>query len=193
MKLITWAKLEGLNEQTVRRWARTGKMPVPYTKTPGGHYLIHDPKYENPQQENKTKTIGYARVSSSNQKQDLKQQSDRIKAFLANMGENKPEVICEIGSGINGTRSKINKILADPTIGTIVVEHSDRLAQMNAQLVKSALKATNRRLIVIDNTELEDDLVQEVTEFMTSACARMYGRRAAKTKALAAMKAAENA
>lgn len=193
MKLTKWAELEGLNIQTVRKWAREGTLPVPSTLTPGGHYLVHDPKYENTVPSTSLKTVGYARVSSSDQKSDLIRQEDRVKAFLVNLGEDAPEVISEVGSGMNGSRSKINRLLSDPTIGTIVVERADRFARMNIQLVKSALEASGRRLVVIDDTEYEDDLVQEVTEFMTSVCARMYGRRSARNKALAAMEAAKNA
>ena len=193
MKLAKWAELEGLNIQTVRKWAREGILPVPSTLTPGGHYLVYDPKYENTVLSTSLKTVGYARVSSSDQKDDLIRQEDRVKAFLVNLGENTPEVISEVGSGMDGSRSKINRLLSNPTIGTIVVERMDRFARMDIQLVKSALEASGRRLVVIDDTEYEDDLVQEVTEFMTNVCVRMYGRRSARNKALAAMEAAENA
>lgn len=42
-----------------------------------------------------------------------------------------------------------------------------------------------------DDTELDDDLVRDMTEVLTSFCARLYGRRAAKRcaeKALEAMR-----
>ena len=62
-----------------------------------------------------------------------------------------------------------------------------------AGLVESALKAQGRRIIVVDDTELDDDLVRDVTEVLTSFCARLYGRRAAKRKTDAALKAARDA
>ena len=43
---------------------------------------------------------------------------------------------------------------------------------MNAGLVESALKAQGRRIIVVDDTELDDDLVRDMTEVLTSFCAR---------------------
>ena len=63
------------------------------------------------------------------------------------------------------------------------------MARMNAGLVESALKAQNRRLIVVDDTELDDDLVRDMTEVLISFCARLYGRRAAKHRAQAALEA----
>ena len=93
---------------------------------------------------------------------------------------------------MNDRRRKLNKVLSDPTIGTIIVEHRDRLARMNAGLIESALNAQGRKLIVVDDTELDDDLVCDMTEVLTSFCAR-YGRRAAKRKTDAALKAAHDA
>lgn len=70
------------------------------------------------------------------------------------MGVDAPEIVTEIGSGANGTRrKKLNKLLADPTVGTIIVEHRDRFARMNMTLVESALRAQGRRVIVTDDVE----------------------------------------
>lgn len=195
MLVREWASREGLNPQTVWKWCRTGKMPVPVEKTPTGMYLIHDPKYETPAQPApaKGRTVCYARVSSADQADDLRRQADRLKAFALNMGVEHPEVVTETGSGMNERRRKLNRLLADPTVRVIIVEHRDRLARMNAGLVESALRAQGRRVIVVDDTELDDDLVRDMTEVLTSFCARLYGRRAAKHKAQAALKAAHDA
>ena len=90
---------------------------------------------------------------------------------------------------MNDRRRKLNKVLSDPTIGTIIVEHRDRLARMNAGLIESALNAQGRKLIVVDDMELDDDLVCDMTEVLTSFCARLYGRRAAKHRAEKALEA----
>lgn len=170
-------------------------MPVPVERTPSGMWLIHDPKYETPAPSHteRSRTVCYARVSSSDQKNDLQRQADRLKAFALSMGIERPEIITEVGSGMNDKRRKLNRLLADPTVGTLIVKHRDRLARMNAGLVESALKAQNRKLIVVDDTELDDDLVRDMTEVLTSFCVRLYGRRAAANKAKAALRAAEHA
>ena len=195
MLVKEWAEREHLHPQTVWKWCRTGKMPVPVEHTPSGMWLIHDPKYETPSPSDaeQSRTVCYARVSSADQKADLQRQADRLKAFALGMGVEAPEVVTETGSGMNDKRRKLNRLLADPTVGTIVVEHRDRLARMNSGLIESALKAQGRRLIVVDDKELDDDLVRDMTEVLTSFCARLYGRRAAANKARAALKAAEHA
>ena len=177
MLVKEWARLEGLHPQTVWKWCRQGTMPVPVEQTPTGMWLIHDPKYETmPQSKSmEPRTVCYARVSSGDQKNDLQRQADRLKAFALDR------------------RRKLNRLLADPTVGTLIVERRDRLARMNAGLVESALKAQGRRIIVVDDTEPDDDLVRDMTEVLTSFCARLYGRRAAKRKTDAALKAARDA
>lgn len=189
MRAKEWAALEGLHEQTVWKWCREGRMPVPVERV-GGLWLVHDPKYEAPPAPTAgRRTVCYARVSSSDQKADLQRQADRLKAFAINMGASDIEVVSEIGSGMNDKRRKLNQVLADPTVGTIIVEHRDRLACMNAGLIESALEASGRRLIVVDDTDLDDDLARDMTEVLTSFCARMYGRKSAAHRAQRALEA----
>jgi len=166
-------------------------MPVPVERVGG---LVHAPKYEAPPAPTAGRhTVCYVRVSSSDQKADLQRQADRLKAFAVNLGVKDAQVVTEIGSGVNDKHRKLNKVLADPTVGTIIVEHRDRLARMNAGLIESALEASGRRLIVIDDTDLDDDLARDVTEVLTSFCVRLYGRGAARSKVEAALKAVRGA
>ena len=195
MLVKEWAEREHLHPQTVWKWCRTGKMPVPVERTPSGMWLVHDPKYETsvPSDTRQSRTVCYARVSSAGQKADLQRQADRLKAFALSMGVEAPEIVTETGSGMDDKRRKLKRLLADPTVGMIIVEHRDRLARMNAGLVESALKAQGRRIIVVDDTESDDDLVRDMTDALTSFCARLYGRRAVKNKVQAALRAAEDA
>lgn len=68
-------------------------------------------------------------------------------------------------------------------MATIVVEHRDRFARFGAEYVEAALSAPGRRLLVVDPAEVDDDLVLDVTEILTSLCTRLFGRRAAKNRA----------
>jgi putative resolvase len=100
-------------------------------------------------------------------------------------------VVTEVGSGLNARRPKLAKLLRDPQVTTIVVEHRDRLARFGVEHLTCALAATGRTIVVLDDTEVDDDLVRDMTQILTSFCARLYGRRSAKRKAEAAMAAAE--
>jgi putative resolvase len=81
--------------------------------------------------------------------------------------------IVEIGSGLNGRRKQILKVLADPAITVLVVEHRDRLARFGVELVRATLEASGRRLLVMNETESKVDLVQDMTDVLTSLCARL--------------------
>ncbi|WP_282432474.1 IS607 family transposase [Pelotomaculum schinkii] len=102
------------------------------------------------------------------------------------------KAVTEIGSGLNGHRLKLMKLLADPKIRVIVVEHRDRLMRFVFEYVESCLSVQGRRVIVMDQSEMKDDLVQDMIEVLTSFCARLYGRRSAKNKVKKAMEALEN-
>jgi putative resolvase len=119
----------------------------------------------------------YARVSSYDQRADLDRQVARLSEWAARTGNPVVRVEVEVGSGMNGSRSKLRRLLADPRVTMVVVEHRDRLARMNAELVEAALSAHGRRLVVLDDGEVDDDLVRDMLEVLTSFCAQLYGRR----------------
>jgi putative resolvase len=74
-----------------------------------------------------------------------------------------------------------------------VVEHRDRLARFGVEYLEAALAAQGRRLVVVEDAEVADDLVRDMVEVLTSFCARLYGRRSAKRRARLAVEAAGKA
>lgn len=134
----------------------------------------------------------YARVSSGDQKADLERQLGRLAEYASRERFKVIRSVSEVGSGLNGDRAKIVKLLADPDARTIVVEHRDRLARFGSEYIEAALAACGRKLVVVDQAEMKDDLVQDMIAVLTSFCARLYGRRAAKNRAAKALAAAED-
>ena len=98
-------------------------------------------------------------------------------------------VVTEVGSALNGRRKKFLSLLRDPDVSTIVVEHRDRFARFAVDYIEAALSAQGRTLLVVDDAEVDDDLVRDMTEILTSFCARLYGKRAAANRARRMMKA----
>lgn len=74
----------------------------------------------------------------------------------------------EVSSGMNGASRKVRRLLADPYVATVMVEHRDRLGRMNTELVEAALSASGRRLVILDECEVTDDLVRDTVEVLTS-------------------------
>ncbi|MCO6010865.1 IS607 family transposase [Actinoallomurus purpureus] len=185
MKLPEWAKRAGVHYQTAWEWARDGKMPVPVIKTPSGSWLVLEPEPIAV-----GRVVVYCRVSSADQKSDLDRQVARVVQGATVRGLAVGEVVTEIGSGLNGKRRELHRILADPSARVIVVEHKDRLARFGVEHLQAALAATGRELLVLDSEESTDDLVKDMMDVLTSMCARLYGQRAAKNRAARAMAAA---
>ena len=135
----------------------------------------------------RSRTVLYARVSSHDQRADLDRQVARVTTWATENALSVDEVVTEVGSGMNGKRRKFQRVLADPTAQTIVVEHRDRLARFGVENLEAALAAQGRRVMVVDPGEVDDDLVRDMTEVLTSFCARLYGRRGARNRALKAL------
>ncbi len=178
-----------MHYQTAWKWFRDGTLPVPARQTATGTILVDVPRREE-------QTAGvalYARVSSSDQREDLDRQVGRLAAWATAQGLRVTGTVAEVGSGLNGSRGKLKRLLADRAVGTIVVEHRERLARFGVEYVEAALRAQGRRLVVIEEREVDDDLVRDITEVLTSMCARLYGRRSARRRAERALEAAGEA
>lgn len=184
MKLSAWAKAQGLSYKAVWKMWKAGKLPVPVEQLPTGTIIVHPPVSAV-----EGGVALYARVSSSDQKADLDRQVARLSEFAAGRGWRVVDVVKEIGSGLNGHRRGLLRLLRNPGITALVVEHRDRLMRFGFEYVEAALAAQGRTLTVIDTTEVADDLVRDMTEVLTSLCARLYGKRAAANKAKRALEA----
>ncbi len=85
---------------------------------------------------------------------------------------------------MNDTRPKLLKLLTDPMITLIVVEHKDRLTRFGFNYIEPLLAMQGRHIQVINLTENgKADLVQDFVSIVTSFCARLYGQRCSKRKA----------
>lgn len=183
--MTEWARAQGIHPQTAYRWFREGTLPVPAVRVNSRSVLVSPVA---PAQSPATACGLYARVSSHDQKDDLDRQVARLTRWAAGAGGQVVRVEAEVGSGMNGSRAKVRRMLADPKVTAVVVEHRDRLGRMNTELVESALAAHGRRLVVLDDGEVDDDdLVRDMVEVLTWFCARLYGRRSARNRALKAV------
>jgi putative resolvase len=188
VNLTEWARAQGIAPRTAYRWFREGTLPVPAERVGPRTILVNIDANASPPV---TAGVGlYARVSSHDQQADLDRQVARLAEWAAKAGHPVVRVESEIASGMNGGRRKARRLLADAKVTTVVVEHRDRLGRMNTELVEAALQAAGRRLVVLDDGEVEDDLVRDMVEVLTSFCARLYGRRSAKRRAKKALEAA---
>jgi putative resolvase len=75
-------------------------------------------------------------VSAHHQKLDLGQQAARLSAWTG-----QPSLVwveAEVGSGMNGTKARTRRLLADPAAIVVAMEYRDWLGTMNIELAEAA-------------------------------------------------------
>ncbi len=175
MKLSQYAKQTGISYKTAWRWYKAGTLDA--YKTATGTVIVRDASAPKPV----TGRIAlYARVSSIGQKEDLDRQIVRLKDYAAAKGYQVAKEVTEIASGLNDQRPKLEKLLADTSIGTIVVENRDRLTRFGSHYIETLLLAQGRHLEMIFQSDTGDELVDDFVAVITSMSARIYGRQHSK-------------
>jgi putative resolvase len=189
VKLAEWARWYGVHPNTAYRWFHDGTMPVPARRLASGTIVVE----QEPTTMAGGRTVAYCRVSSHDQRDDLERQAGRVGLWASEHGLSVDEVVTEVGSGMNAKRPRLARLLADGEVARIVVEHRDRLARFGVEHLTAALSAQGRAILVVDEGEVDDDLVRDMTEVLTSFWVRLYGRRGARNRALRAITTAKNA
>ena len=187
----TVTKILGVTAQTLRNWDKDGKLKPAYIKSNGYRYYSED-SILSYTQERKTKkdlnVIGYARVSSKKQTDDLERQVNNLKIYLDNKYKSY-DIITDIGSGINCTKKglqllidKINKKEVD----VIVVLYKDRLLRFGFELVEYFARINNVKIEVLDkiNKTQDEELVEDLIQIITVFSCKIQGKRKTKTKEL---------
>jgi putative resolvase len=177
MRLSQYAKQMGVTYRTAFRWFQAGKLDAYQLDT--GTIIVRDRVVPPPSQA----VALYARVSSADQKQDLERQLERLRDYAAAKGYKVAKEVTELASGLNDQRPKLSKLLSDTTIGTILIEHRDRLTRFGYHYIEQLLETQGRHLEVIFPTETDNELVDDFVAVITSMAARIYGRRNSKRRA----------
>src|SRR5215467_16167383 len=109
---------------------KAGQLPVPAEQLPTGTIIVKEVRTP-------AHAVGlYARVSSSDQRNDLEAQLGRLAGYAHSHRLTIVEAVSEVGSGLNGPRPKLIR-LADAKVRGLVVEHRDRLMRLGAEYVEA--------------------------------------------------------
>jgi len=148
-----------------------------------GTILITEPIGVPQAPERPVKVAIYTRVSAAENKDNLEGQANRLRDYCAAKGYPVVWVVKEIGSGVNDTHPKLMKLLTNPSVSVIVVEHEDRLTLFGFNYPEQLLKMQDRRIEVINLADNgREDLIQDFVSIVTSFCARLYGQYRSKRK-----------
>jgi putative resolvase len=178
------AKIKGVSTKTLRRWEAEGKL-IP-ERTANGHR-----RYDMAQllgiKSELSYTIGYCRVSSHDQKEDLIRQKQVLELFCAQKGW-QHEIIEDLGSGLNYSKKglkRLIRLIIDAKVERLVITHKDRLLRFGSELIFSLCEHFGTEVVIINRTEdvtFEEDLASDVLEIITVFSARLYGSRSHKNK-----------
>ena len=179
------ARQYGVSPSTIRRWCAQGKLQC--CRTLGGHRRFEVCEKEQSQETTPGRmVVGYARVSSHGQKDDLDRQVQRLKLHGCD------RIISDIGSGLNcckpGLKLLVN-LLMEGRVERLVVVQEDRLLRFGVNLIRQICTRRQTEFLVLDSsavTSFEEELARDVITLMTVFCARLYGRRSGRNKKVAA-------
>ena len=182
MKLSSYAKELGIHYNTAYRMFKRGQ--IAGYQLPTGTVIIEEPVAQSVISEPRPQFVAvYARVSSSENKQNLDTQAERLISWCNAQGWSVGKVVKECGSGVNDQRPKFLALLANPTISRIVVEHKERASRFGVAYIQTLLALQERELVIVNTADTaEDDLMGDFVAIITSFAARLYGRRRAKRK-----------
>ena len=181
------AQYLGVSVVTLRRWEKEGKLSSD-NRTFGQHRRYDAFRIQRLFQKHKPKAVvGYARVSSHDQKEDLERQADTLKRHYP-----KAMMIKDLGSGLNFNKKGLKTLLAmilNQEIDTLVLTHKDRLLRFGSELMFKLCQHFGVRIVILNQQpekSFEETLSQDVIELMTVFCARLYGARSHKSRQVSA-------
>ncbi len=180
------SELLGVTPKTLREWEKEGK--ISSVRTEGGHRRYEVKDLIGSKKE-KSLTVAYARVSSHDQREDLKRQELVLESYCAKQGYDF-ELISDLGSGMNYKKKglvKVIKLLCSGQIDRLVIAHKDRLLRFGSELIFTLCEIFGCEVVIINKSSestFEEDLAQDVLEIITVFSARLYGSRSHKNKLL---------
>ena len=184
-----FSKLISRTPQTLRNWDLSGKLKPHHTGANGYRYYSHQQLNELLGiTDTQRKVIGYCRVSSNKQKDDLIRQVENMDKYLLSLSC-EYEIIQDIGSGINYSKKGLKSLLKkinNKEVSKIVVFYKDRLLRFGFELVEYMANLNGCEIEVLDNTEKteQQELVEDLIQIVTVFSCKLQGKRANKTRKL---------
>lgn len=192
MKLYSisqFAEKIGVTAHTLRVWHKEEKL-IPAKITDGGTRYYSQEQLDNyfgiKRIQKEKKVIGYCRVSSYKQKDDLERQTENVKKYMIAKGY-QFEIITDIGSGINYNKKGLNKLIemiVSGEVSKIVILFKDRLIRFGYELIEKIGQLYGVEIEIIDNSEKssEQELVEDMIQIVTVFSCGLQGKRANQAK-----------
>ena len=182
-----FSKLIGVSAQTLRNWDNNGKLLPHHTTDSGYRYYSEEQLNQvlNIKPKNRI-IIGYCRVSSHKQKDDLERQIDNVRMYLLAKGQSF-EIISDVGSGINYKKKGLQELIrriSKNEVEKVVILYKDRLLRFGFELIEYFSSLYDCEIEIIDHTEKteQQELVEDLVQIITVFSCKLQGKRANKAK-----------
>lgn len=179
IKLSQYAKDNGITYRTAWTYWKEGL--ITGVQTSKGTILVD--VTTDTLNKNTKRVVLYSRVSSSENKNNLESQLERVRGFAIAKGYTIVKEVKEVGSGLNDDRKQLSALLESKDYDILLVEHKDRLTRFGFNYIQLLLKQLGKQVEIINEVDSKsEDILQDLVSIITSFCARIYGNRRSKRK-----------
>jgi len=179
-------KLLGVTTRTIQRWDKQGKIRV--VRTVGGRRRIPESEIRRILGLKEERiVVGYARVSSATQKDDLERQKQLLHNYAKDRGYGEIQVLSDVGSGLNEKRKGFLKLLdmvAERKVSKVIVAYKDRLTRFGFETMRKLFQAFGTEIEVVNSEEKtpQEELVEDLITIVSHFAGKLYGMRSHKYK-----------
>ncbi|HDN90813.1 MAG TPA: IS607 family transposase [Candidatus Aenigmarchaeota archaeon] len=179
------SKLLGVTVRTIQRWDKEGKIRC--VRTIGGKRRVPESEIKRILGiHEERKIVGYARVSSHTQKDDLERQIELIKRYAKERGW-KIEILKDVGSGLKENRRNFQKLLRmvmNREVSKVIIAYPDRLTRFGFKILEEFFKSYGTEIVVINKEEKspQEELIEDLITIISHFAGKLYGMRSHKYK-----------
>ncbi|MGC9076800.1 MAG: IS607 family transposase [Conexivisphaera sp.] len=180
-------RLLGVTTRTIQRWDKDGKIRV--VRTVGGRRRIPESEIKRILGlREEREVVGYARVSSSTQRDDLERQRQAIRSYARERGYGDVQVLADVGSGLNEDRRNFIKLLelvAERRVSKVIITHDDRLTRFGFETLRRMFEGFGTSIEVMDDEDggggktprEREELVEDMITVVSHFAGKLYGMR----------------
>ena len=177
-------KLLGVTTKTIQRWDKEGKIRV--VRTVGGRRRIPESEIKRILGLREERVVvGYARVSSTTQKDDLERQKQLVHSYAKDRGYGEIQILDDVGSGLNENRKgflRLLEMVTERKVSKVIVAYEDRLTRFGFETLRRMFQAFGTAIEVINSREKapQEELVEDLITIVSHFAGKLYGMRSHK-------------
>ena len=179
-----FSELTGVSKSTLRRYDKDNTFKPAFTSKGGHRRYTETQLFEITQKKRKDINkinIGYVRVSSKKQVDDLERQYNLMENYLISKGESF-QIIKSVGSGVNYNNQSLNELIdlvISGKVNKVFIMYKDRLVRFGFELLENLFKRYGVDIEIINhqNNTMEEELVTDLIQIITVFSAKLNGKR----------------